>query len=297
MALRTCSPLELALGQGVGEEARDRPPVQPHDVVGVEEGLVDQLPVAGHRADALAKEGLVTELEGLEVLVETSDEGVEVHGRVRVEVDPDQAVADLGRDRHQVQGRAIEPGEAGLARDRLEASVEAVRPVVVRAHEGLEGGDAFVVEEAGVAVAADVEEGADPALPVAEGDERGPGPVVDQRIARLRDLGLVSDGQGAGREHPLLELEPFRAGVDLGRDPVRRRLGQGVAGADALDQPGEQLEGLLAAGHGHGFAGPVPILRRDRDLRGRARPAAGVRRPRGRGSGPRLGAAARSRTA
>ena len=112
--------------------------MQAGHVIDLEEGIDDQLPVGGAPRDTLAVEAMARHADRRQVAVERAEVTRDVdRPGVRVEHDEDQAVPHGRRQLAQMDGGAVELGEAFDARDARERAVEPVGPAVIGAGERL----------------------------------------------------------------------------------------------------------------------------------------------------------------
>ena len=189
--------------------------VRDRDVVALEVVVGDDLPVRRLRGRRLREALERLDPVRRELLREPAERGRERRG-VRVEVDEDEAGEDLDAGRHEAELRLVEAREPAPLGHADQAAVGAVGPAVVRAADRL-AAVAAALAQAGRAVAADVAEGAQLALLVAD-DQRGLG--ADLRGDEAARLGHVGDvpGElpGAREDRLLLAQRRLRVHVEAG---------------------------------------------------------------------------------
>ena len=229
--------------------------MHPGQVVVLHEVLADELVVRGDVVGAgPLRDPLVEPVLG-EALGQVAELGGQRRG-VRRQVDEDEQAPRVDGDveqavvgavealRHRrVEDRLLAGGDVGVLEQRRPEArpVGVVGPVVVRAADAPALADlaGVAVEELRRAVAAEVVEGAQRAVPVAGDEDRPAGDLDDDAGAGLRDVAGDADRDPAGGEQPLLlEREELRRGVGVGQQ--RRRELDGQAGRCVGALVGEQ---------------------------------------------------------
>ena len=227
----------VARGQAVDEERIDRLLVQDPDVIRLEEGVDDQLPVRRVLGADRAEVDEAVDAEERQLAVEAAK------ARRRRSIVAPGVGSTQSRPCRSSAGRATQVGVFGAAvveglgvQAMAQAAVELVGPAVVRADDagarlGLAGGG----DQAHAAMPADVEEGAEAPVGVAREQQRDAVVVVGEHLARAELAGVAGD-QGQRPEQALdLGVADRVADVVLDRD-VRFGLGRVLpfeaAGAD-----------------------------------------------------------------
>ena len=237
-------PVLLLVGRNVVEEQRvDAAAVQVAEVIELEEGVDHQLPVHArpdrHRAVHLP----AFHVPGLEIGRERSQEGADVEfGTLplfqRRRNNPDKTIFFRHGERAQAMPAAVEITEPGAVRDPKELSGEIVAPAVVGADEGALARAARLQFDTGRAVAADVEEGAQLSVGSPGDQDRLPGLVVGDEIARLAQLPREGDHDRVATEQQRdLALMPGRIEVLLNRGMAHARTVVARVGAHHLEHP------------------------------------------------------------
>jgi len=190
--------------------------MQVGEVIRLEEGVDDHLPV--HLA--LDHPALVKMVAGTVIAFEFRPQavqmGVDVETLARPRPDPDHAGLLHHRQRPEPVLFQLEVGEAMALRHAGETAVETIRPAVVGTDEVLADASA-AADQPRATVAADVDEGADPSVPIAQHHDRHAGKIVGQIVAGLRHLTREPDQQGiTPKQHLPLQLQDGTVGVDAG---------------------------------------------------------------------------------
>ena len=114
--------------------------MQPHHVITVQEGVLDQFPVAGDRPDMLFEEMAAGHVECVQVPVEIGQVRVQVKRPVRRRLGPDQAAAYFGGQGCQAHPGGVDVGKTLAAGDMPQSPVQAIGPLVVGADQGTQTG-------------------------------------------------------------------------------------------------------------------------------------------------------------
>ena len=221
------------------EERRHRVAMQHAEVVALEEGVDDQLPV--HLALDLARLVVVVagQAEGRELGVEFPQEalGIDLQAlRADAGLHPQHAVAFGQRQRRQAVGGLVHTGKVALVGNATQLAFEAVGPAVVGADEVLLPTAAF--GQACTTVPADIVEGPRPAVLATNHQDRDAAEVVGEVVARLRDLvGQAHQQRVLAEQQRRLARQALRAGIGTHRveaDRVGQIRGAGVYVGECL---------------------------------------------------------------
>lgn len=204
--------------EAVGEERHGQLGMVGPAMVALAVVLHRELPVA--RLDDVLLEGDLglAHVVGGDIRPEASGHLVEIGRRFFGEADEQQAFERADVDRLQAVAASSEIGAHILGMDQVAGQV--VGPGMVAADEVADG-RLLVVDEPRATMAADVVEGADLVVVVADDGDRGPADIDDHDVAGLRHVGLdadidpvpAEDGFHVGLEDLGAEIEGGRKGV------------------------------------------------------------------------------------
>ena len=136
------------------------------EVVGFEEGLQHQLPVAVERDRPDPARRRLGEAPMRQLGVEfRADERVPIDRQTRLRRDEDDPVALLAVQLDQPKSALVRGAEARIAADAEQPAVEVVAPGVIGAGEAAPARSAIVIDQRRAAMAAGVHEGLDPCRP------------------------------------------------------------------------------------------------------------------------------------
>lgn len=197
------------------ERVRQRVPVQIGNVVPLQVGFDQQLPVGvlDHTVLAVAGESLQTEV--VEVISDGSQILFQVYFSARRWVNPDQPGALCDGKFHQPEVVPVHFREVVGLGDAFEAAVQSVSPTVERTDEGLEA-RLFPRHEPRPPVPAGIEEGAQATIGISDDHIGEAGPVTQQVGAGFTRAARVPDEHGVVAEHALhFCREDVRVRVDV----------------------------------------------------------------------------------
>src|SRR5262249_1928855 len=132
----------------------------------------------------------LVEIATLELLIEAVEILDEILAPIRIEVDEDEAIEDLGRDLRQAKLTFVEIEEVGLIGNPLELAGRIVTPAMEVAGQIAPTLALLVPSEGIAAMRADVMEGADHAVLSAQHQDRcvDHRELTDEIVAALRDV-------------------------------------------------------------------------------------------------------------